>query len=71
MNEVDEFVHVIWCVYIISEDGLCFMDLLNIVNVIIRFVVPVVFNKLIKVECMFLSNTTYFIWLLRCIYVTT
>jgi len=28
--------------------------------VIIRFVIPVVFNKLIRVECMFLSNTTLF-----------
>ena len=26
---------------------------------ILRFVIPVVFNKLIKVECMFQSNTTY------------
>jgi len=25
---------------------------------IIRFVIPVVFNKLIRVECMFLPNTT-------------
>jgi len=30
-------------------------------NYLIRFVNPVVFNKLIRVECMFLSNTTYFI----------
>jgi len=27
---------------------------------IIRFVIPVVFNKLIRVECMFLSNITLF-----------
>ena len=27
---------------------------------IIRFVIPVVFNKLIRVECMYLSNTTLF-----------
>jgi len=34
----------------------------NALIVIIKFVIPVVFNKLIRVECMFLSNTTYFIW---------
>jgi len=28
--------------------------------VIVRFVTPVVLNKLIRVDCMFLSNTTYF-----------
>jgi len=27
----------------------------------IMFVIPVVFNKLIRVQCTFLSNTTYFI----------
>ena len=27
---------------------------------IIRFVIPVVFNKLVRVECMYLSNTTLF-----------
>jgi hypothetical protein len=27
---------------------------------IIKFVIPVVFNKLIRVECIFLSNTTLF-----------
>jgi len=26
---------------------------------------------LIRVECMFLSNTTYFIWWYRCIYIIT
>ena len=37
------------------------MDLLcggmNLPELIIRFVIPFVFNKLIKVECTFLSNT--------------
>jgi len=27
---------------------------------IISFVIPIVFNKLIRVECMFLSNTTLY-----------
>ena len=26
----------------------------------IKFIIPLVFNKLIRVECMFLSNTTLF-----------
>ena len=36
------------------------MSNINIIVRIIRFVIPVVFNKLIGVECMFLSNTTLF-----------
>ena len=36
-------------------------DLLGIQEVFIRVVIPVVCNKLIRLECMFLFNTIYFI----------
>jgi len=37
----------------------------------IRFVIPVVFNKLIRVECMFLSNTTLFYLMVEVVNVNT
>jgi len=38
-----------------------------------RYILLVVLCELstFRVECMFLSNTTYFIWWYRCIYITT
>jgi len=33
--------------------------------IFIRFVIPVVSNKLIRVECMFLSNTTLFYFMVQ------
>jgi len=33
----------------------------NLGSLIIRFVIPVAVNKPIRVQCMYLSNTTYFI----------
>jgi len=36
-------------------------DTSEVESQMISFAIPVVFNKLIRVQCMFLSNTTYFI----------
>ena len=38
---------------------------LNVKLMIIRFLIPVVINKLIRVECMFLSNTTLFYFMVE------
>jgi len=48
-------------VALLSEGQSCHATENRVTFIVIRFVIPVVFNKLIRVGCMFLYNTTYFI----------
>jgi len=47
-----------------SVSYLCFLLSLTFL-VIIRFVIPIVFNKLIRVQCMSLSTTTLFYFMVE------
>jgi len=55
----NKFINSTGCNPTIHWALLCAVSL-NLSNLIISFIIPVLFNKLIRVECMYLSNTTLF-----------